>query len=74
MPPEHPNSYYNVSDRLVEEIDGRWKPNQYANEQNPLSHYEQTGPELSGTKQTDASHTSWRGWARVGPSPVPGGT
>src|SRR3954462_5667984 len=25
VPPEHPNSYYNVSDRLVREIDGAWK-------------------------------------------------
>src|SRR6185436_7834782 len=28
VPPEHPESYYNVSDRLVREIDGAWKPNQ----------------------------------------------
>jgi cystathionine beta-synthase len=44
--PEHPNSYYNVSDRLVREIEGAWKPNQYANQNNPRSHYETTGPEL----------------------------
>ena len=46
VPPEHPDSYYNVSDRLVEEIPGAWKPNQYANPQNPESHYLQTGPEI----------------------------
>ncbi|MGH3659985.1 MAG: pyridoxal-phosphate dependent enzyme, partial [Micromonosporaceae bacterium] len=28
VPPEHPESYYNVSDRLVAEIDGAWKPDQ----------------------------------------------
>jgi cystathionine beta-synthase len=44
--PSHPDSYYNVSDRLVTEIDGAWKPNQYANQQNPESHYLGTGPEL----------------------------
>jgi len=44
--PEHPSSYYNVSDRLVSEIDGAWKPDQYSNPQNPESHYLGTGPEL----------------------------
>ncbi|GEL24450.1 cystathionine beta-synthase [Pseudonocardia sulfidoxydans NBRC 16205] len=44
--PEHPDSYYNVSDRLVTEIEGAWKPNQYANRENPESHYRGTGPEI----------------------------
>ena len=44
--PEHPDSYYNVSDRLVREIDGAWKPNQYANPEGPASHYATTGPEI----------------------------
>ncbi len=43
--PEHPDSYYNVSDRLSREP-GAWKPNQYANPHNPRSHYETTGPEI----------------------------
>jgi cystathionine beta-synthase len=46
VPPEHPDSYYNVSDRLVREIDGAWKPNQYANPEGPESHYRSTGPEI----------------------------
>jgi cystathionine beta-synthase len=44
--PEDPRSYYRVSDRLAAETPGGWKPNQYANPNNPLSHYETTGPEL----------------------------
>jgi cystathionine beta-synthase len=55
VPPEHEDSYYNVSDRLTREIDGAWKPNQYANENNPLSHYETTGPEV--WRQTDGRVT-----------------
>ncbi len=31
VPPDDPQSYYSVSDRLVAEIDGAWKPDQYAN-------------------------------------------
>ncbi len=53
--PEHPESYYSVSDRLTRETPGGWKPNQYANVNNPLSHYHSTGPEL--WKQTDGRLT-----------------
>ena len=44
--PDHPDSYYSVSDRLVREIDGAWKPDQYANPEGPRSHYATTGPEV----------------------------
>lgn len=46
VPPEHPDSYYSVSDRLAREIDGGWKPNQYVNPDGPVSHYATTGPEI----------------------------
>ncbi|GAA4106484.1 cystathionine beta-synthase [Actinomadura miaoliensis] len=55
VPPEHPESYYSVSDRLAAEIPGAWKPNQYVNPGNPRSHYETTGPEI--WKQTDGRIT-----------------
>ena len=44
--PDDPASYYSVSNRLVEEIDGAWKPDQYSNPMGPESHYETTGPEI----------------------------
>ncbi|MGW0738165.1 cystathionine beta-synthase [Streptomyces sp. NPDC002851] len=53
--PEHPDSYYNVSDRLVRETPGAWKPDQYSNPNNPRSHYESTGPEI--WEQTDGKIT-----------------
>lgn len=46
VPPDHPDSYYSVSNRLVDEIDGAWKPDQYSNPNGPASHYETTGPEI----------------------------
>jgi cystathionine beta-synthase len=53
--PEDPRSYYSVSDRLARETPGGWKPDQYANLNNPRSHYETTGPEL--WDQTDGRIT-----------------
>jgi cystathionine beta-synthase len=44
--PDHPDSYYSVSDRLAGETPGGWKPNQYTNMENPASHYQSTGPEI----------------------------
>ncbi len=46
VPPESPESYYSVSNRLAEEIPGAFKPDQYSNRANPEAHYETTGPEL----------------------------
>ncbi len=46
VPPEHPDSYYSVSDRLAAETPGAFKPNQFANLHGPRGHYETTGPEI----------------------------
>src|SRR3984893_6242577 len=40
--PDHPDSYYSVSSRLARETPGGWKPDQYANPENPASHYHST--------------------------------
>ncbi|NED95251.1 cystathionine beta-synthase [Phytoactinopolyspora alkaliphila] len=55
VPPDDPDSYYSVSDRLVKEIPGAWKPDQYSNLANPQSHYETTGPEI--WRQTEGKIT-----------------
>lgn len=44
--PQHPDSYYSVSDRLARELPGAWKPDQYHNPDNPQSQYDTTGPEI----------------------------
>src|SRR5438876_6758832 len=35
VPPDSPESYYRVADRLTEEIPGAFQPNQYFNTENP---------------------------------------
>jgi cystathionine beta-synthase len=44
--PDDERSYYRVSDRLVRETPGSWKPDQYSNPANPEAHYATTGPEI----------------------------
>jgi cystathionine beta-synthase len=45
-----------VSDRLVAQTEGGWKPNQYANPDNPSSHYQTTGPEIWEQTQGKVTH------------------
>jgi cystathionine beta-synthase len=46
VPPDSPESYYRVADRMTEEIPGAFQPNQYFNQANPDAHYHATGPEI----------------------------
>jgi cystathionine beta-synthase len=43
--PDDPRSYYRVAERLTQERNA-FRPNQYANPNNPLAHTKTTGPEL----------------------------
>jgi cystathionine beta-synthase len=54
--PDSPESYYSVSDRLAREIPGAFKPNQYFNQNGPLSHYETTGPEIWRDTDGEITH------------------
>ena len=64
VPPEDPESYYSVAERLVNEIPGAYRPNQYANQSNPESHYATTGPEI--WRQTDGKITHFVAGAGTG--------
>jgi cystathionine beta-synthase len=57
VPPESPESYYRVADRLTEEIPGAFQPNQYFNQENPAAHEATTGPEI--WRQTDGRVTAF---------------
>lgn len=45
VPPDDPSSYYKVAERLTYERNA-FRPNQYANPNNPLAHVKTTGPEV----------------------------
>jgi cystathionine beta-synthase len=46
VPPDSPESYNGVADRLAREIPGAFRPNQFGNLNNPRAHYLSTGPEI----------------------------
>jgi cystathionine beta-synthase len=56
VPPESPESYYRVADRLTEEIPGAFQPNQYHNVENPNAHHATTGPEIWEQTQGRITH------------------
>src|ERR1700736_5616724 len=51
VPPDSPESYNGVAERLAREIPGAWRPNQFSNLANPEVHYRVTGREI--WEQTD---------------------
>ncbi len=44
--PDHPDSYYSTAERLTKETPNSFRPDQYSNPNNPLAHYQTTGPEI----------------------------
>jgi cystathionine beta-synthase len=54
--PEHPDSYYSVSDRLARDTPGAFKPDQYRNPGNPRAHEASTGPEIWSQTAGRVSH------------------
>ena len=57
VPPDSPDSYNGVADRLSREIPGAWRPNQFTNLANPEIHYRTTGPEI--WEQTEGRVTAF---------------
>jgi len=56
VPPAHPESYYSVARRMAAELPGAWQPDQYANPENPASHYHSTGPEIWSQTEGRITH------------------
>ena len=51
VPPDSPENYINVARRIARETPNAFMPDQYTNPNNPLIHYNTTGPEI--WKQTE---------------------
>lgn len=46
VPPDSPESYNGVANRLTSEIEGAWRAGQFNNLANPQAHFDSTGPEI----------------------------
>ncbi len=64
VPPDSPDSYNGVADRLTREIPGAWRPNQFSNLANPEIHYRTTGYEI--WEQTEGMITAFVAGAGTG--------
>ncbi|MBU6427391.1 MAG: cystathionine beta-synthase [Cyanobacteria bacterium REEB65] len=64
VPPDHPESYYSVADRLCRELPGAYQPNQFQNLKNPEAHYLTTGQEI--WRQTEGKITAFVAGAGTG--------
>ncbi|MDR3622380.1 MAG: cystathionine beta-synthase [Paludisphaera borealis] len=64
VPPDSPDSYNGVADRLAREIPDAWRPNQFANLANPEVHYRTTAPEI--WEQTEGKITAFVAGAGTG--------
>lgn len=64
VPPDSPDSYNGVADRLTREIPGAWRPNQFSNLSNPEVHFRTTGYEI--WEQTEGRITAFVAGAGTG--------
>lgn len=64
VPPEHPDYYLNVANRIVEDTPNAILANQFYNPANPEAHYRTTGPEI--WTQTEGRITHWVAAAGTG--------
>lgn len=64
--PDDPRSYYSVAQKLNNDIENSYYPNQYDNESNALAHYETTGPEI--WRDTEGKITHWAAGVGTGGS------
>ncbi|GEK79476.1 cystathionine beta-synthase [Agrococcus baldri] len=62
--PDSPESYYGVANRLTEEIEGAYQPNQFFNPAAPAAHEATTGPEI--WRDTDGRVTHFVAGAGTG--------